>query len=187
LFDEVVGFDHDGPEPTDDLAASVRCTTYDGGTFPDCYDGHEGNDFILEGGFQTMDAGSTEVIAAAPGVVVRTRDGEYDRCRATLDGVDCDGHPMRANLVYVAHDWGLTSTYLHLKTGSVAVAVGDVVDRGDVLGLVGSSGFSSLPHLHFEVVLSDGRSVDPYAGERSQPTSMWCEQDAGDGLPGDCE
>jgi len=41
--------------------------------------------------------------------------------------------------------------YAHLKAGSVAVKVGDVVEAGQVLGKLGSSGNSTEPHLHFQV------------------------------------
>jgi murein DD-endopeptidase MepM/ murein hydrolase activator NlpD len=42
--------------------------------------------------------------------------------------------------------------YAHFKTGSVAVERGQQVKRGDVLGHIGSSGNSSTPHLHFQVM-----------------------------------
>ncbi len=136
-----------------------------------------------------MDTDSPGVLAAAAGVVVAAEDGNYDRCHGSLEtaDVDCDGHEMRANRVIVEHEIGWRSRYWHLKNGSVAVAEGDVVERGTVLGHVGSSGRSSMPHLHFEVHDPDGVVVDPYAGELSQETSYWCEQDAGDGLPGECQ
>jgi murein DD-endopeptidase MepM/ murein hydrolase activator NlpD len=44
--------------------------------------------------------------------------------------------------------------YAHLKPGSLRVRVGDRVKRGQVLGLVGNSGNSTEPHLHFHI--SDG-------------------------------
>ena len=50
---------------------------------------------------------------------------------------------------------GRTSQYLlyaHLKPDSIAVHVGQRVHRGDLVGLIGNSGFSSTPHLHFQVL-----------------------------------
>ena len=41
--------------------------------------------------------------------------------------------------------------YAHLKPGSITVAVGDRVRQGQVVGLVGNSGNSAEPHLHFHV------------------------------------
>ena len=160
---------------------------YAGQGFPMCYDGHDGSDFMLLGGFDTMDRGSARIVAAAAGVVVRAVDGNYDRCHssvATMD-VDCDGHEMRANQVVLEHWHGWRTIYAHFKEGSVRVAEGDVVQCGQFLGLVGSSGYSSGPHLHFEVQVAEGESIDPFAGPHSQEQSYWVEQDAGDGLPGD--
>jgi murein DD-endopeptidase MepM/ murein hydrolase activator NlpD len=51
--------------------------------------------------------------------------------------------------------------YAHLQPGSITVHVGDTVRRGQTLGLVGNSGNSTEPHLHFH--LSDANS--PLGGE----------------------
>ena len=55
---------------------------------------------------------------------------------------------------------------------------------GQPLGLVGSSGNSSTPHLHFEINAADGTVLDPYAGPGSQEASLWAEQLGVDELPG---
>jgi len=47
---------------------------------------------------------------------------------------------------------GRFALYAHFKTGSVRVKTGDVVARGAVIGLVGNSGNSTAPHLHFHVM-----------------------------------
>ena len=79
-----------------------------------------------------MDAGSAQVVATAPGVVVETRDGEYDRCHADLftGEISCDGYPIRANFVTLEHEGGWRTSYLHLKSGSIIVREGDRVDCG---------------------------------------------------------
>ena len=46
---------------------------------------------------------------------------------------------------------GLYAFYAHLQPGSLRVKVGDKVRRGQVLGLLGNSGNSSEPHLHFHI------------------------------------
>lgn len=197
-FETVVGVDHD-PEVHEDAGALGRltCTDYLGRAFPHCYDEHDGSDYILVGGFPAMDEGSSPVIAALDGVVVDARDGNYDRCHGDLStgSVSCDGHDMIANSVTLAHDGADGRTwftkYWHLKQDSVAVVEGDEVAAGTVLGLVGSSGYSSLPHLHFEVQVEEEPgaepvTVDPYAGPHSQARSLWCDQGDEDELPGGC-
>jgi len=52
----------------------------------------------------------------------------------------------------------MTSLYAHQS--SLSVTYGDVVVAGDVVGLAGSSGLATGPHLHFEVRI-DGVPVDP--------------------------
>lgn len=178
-----VGVDHD-PVVQTGVLGSAMCTDYLGRAFPYCYDEHDGSDFILEGGFDTMDAGSVEVLAAADGEVIETHDGEYDRCHVEGTTVSCDGYPMIGNQVTLRHADGTTTLYWHLKNGSVAVAVGDEVPCGTVLGLVGSSGYSSMPHLHFELWDADGVVTDPYAGPYSQDESFWAEQNPDPILPG---
>lgn len=60
--------------------------------------------------------------------------------------------------VVVDHGQGLLTRYGHLS--QVNVVVGQQVDVGDLLALVGSTGLSTGPHLHYEVWLK-GRPVDP--------------------------
>lgn len=180
-----LGVDHD---PAVFSGPSAQCTNYLGMNFPWCYDEHDGTDFLLEDGFDAMDAGSATVVAAADGVVEATEDGHYDRCHSVLEGeIDCDGYEMAANYVIVAHATGERTMYWHLKSGSVAVSAGEDVAAGDVLGLVGSSGYSSAPHLHLEVQDADGNVIDPFAGPYSQPETYWCDQRAPGELPGACD
>jgi murein DD-endopeptidase MepM/ murein hydrolase activator NlpD len=62
------------------------------------------------------------------------------------------------NLIEVSHGNGLITRYGHNR--ALAVGVGRTVARGDTVAFVGSTGRSTGPHVHFEV-LKDGRQIDP--------------------------
>ena len=69
--------------------------------------------------------------------------------------------------IFIDHGYGYKTIYGHLE--KVLVKKGDKVRRGDVIGLVGSTGLSTCPHLHYEVV-ANGRKVNPinyYANDLS--------------------
>ena len=61
-------------------------------------------------------------------------------------------------MIEVAHGDGLSTRYAHNQEN--LVELGDLVRRGDVIALMGSSGRSTGPHVHFEV-FKHGRAVDP--------------------------
>lgn len=62
------------------------------------------------------------------------------------------------NMIEVDHQNGLTTRYGHLS--KIEVAVGDAIGRGQLLGLVGSTGRSTGPHLHYELRLND-KPINP--------------------------
>ena len=64
------------------------------------------------------------------------------------------------NRVAVVLDTGTTTLYCHLD--KLSVRVGDKVTAGQQLGTMGSTGHSTGPHLHFEVLTPAGERVDPY-------------------------
>lgn len=67
-------------------------------------------------------------------------------------------HQFLGNLVKVDHENGIHSWYGHLSKR--AVKKGDFVERGDVIGKVGSTGRSTGPHIHYEIHVN-GTRVDP--------------------------
>lgn len=62
------------------------------------------------------------------------------------------------NYVNISHDYGYSTAYGHMS--SIKVKDGDYVEKGQVIGYVGSTGYSTGPHLHFEVLLN-GEQVNP--------------------------
>jgi murein DD-endopeptidase MepM/ murein hydrolase activator NlpD len=65
---------------------------------------------------------------------------------------------VRGNAILIDHGWGVYSGYWHLKEFNVEV--GDFVQPGDLLGIIGDTGRSLGPHLHFEIDIS-GIPVNP--------------------------
>ena len=137
-----------------DLDATSGTLDYTGGSgsAAKTFNGHNGIDIDVPN-FRWMDGNVSNVLAAANGVVIGTRDTEPDR------NTSCTGS---ANFVQVRHPDGLTAVYAHLKKGSVVVSVGQQVSAGAILGVVGSSGCSTAPHLHFELRDAASRVVDPF-------------------------
>jgi hypothetical protein len=89
------------------------------------------------------------VLSVAPGVVVHIRDGLPDNVPGT---VPPDPTPETAGGNHVLVDiGGRFALYAHLQPGSLRVRVGQRVAAGQLLGLVGNSGNSDSPHLHFHV------------------------------------
>jgi murein DD-endopeptidase MepM/ murein hydrolase activator NlpD len=96
---------------------------------------HRGTDFAAPSG--------TPVYAAANGTVISARhEGAYGR------------------IVRLRHAGGVETRYAHLSRFARGIAPGQRVRQGAVIGAVGSTGLSTGPHLHYEVVMA-GRPVDP--------------------------
>lgn len=155
------------PDAVEDYSCGAR--TYDTGSGYN----HPGTDYFLwPFPWYRMDAEAVEVVAAAPGFVVYKDDGHFDR--------NCGGSGSGAwNFVAIEHDDGTVGWYGHLKSGSVtAKPVGAAVAQGEVIGLVGSSGASTGPHLHFELRDLQGEVIDPYDGSCNSTSneSWWLEQ-----------
>ncbi len=136
------------------------------------YNGHAGVDTEIRT-FSEMGPDASAVgmpiFAAADGVVLFTDDGHPDRNESCAS--------FDTNFVILGHPNGQQSWYLHMKRGSVAVSVGQQVVAGEQLGLIGSSGCSFAPHLHFETRV-DGTPREAFAGDCNGPASLFVEQPA---------
>ncbi len=119
---------------------------------------HAGIDiFTWPFSWKKMDNNEVRIIAAAPGTIVFKSDGNFDR--------NCGFGSGNWNAVYIRHSDNSTAWYGHMKSGSVtAKVVGDSVQAGEFLGVVGSSGNSTGPHLHFELYNASNQLQDPYQG-----------------------
>ncbi len=61
--------------------------------------------------------------------------------------------------IVINHGYGYLTKYAHLN--EIKVAKGQSVRRGDIIGLMGSTGYSTGPHLHYEI-MKNNRKVDPF-------------------------
>ncbi len=146
-------FDHDTPF----LVQNGSLSTFWGRSETDssiAYDGHTGWDFAL--------APPERILAAAPGTVI-------------FAGNSDDGCATPARAVILDHGNGYRTLYWHLSR--VGVELGQIVERSEPIGIVGSSGCSTGPHLHFQVQYL-GRDVDPYGWCGAEP-DPWASSPAG--------
>lgn len=123
------------------------------------YDKHNGVDIRVPD--MAAQRRGVAVLAAAAGTVTATRDGVADI------SIRAPGAPSVVNIecgngVVVDHGGGWSTQYCHMAKGSIAVKKGDAVAAGARLGLIGLSGNTEFPHLHFTVRQS-GQVVDPFA------------------------
>ena len=102
---------------------------------------------------------------------------------ATADGIVGRADWFSSYGLYISIDHGadLETRYAHMSR--LAVAAGDRVQKGDIIGYVGSTGRSTGPHLHYEVRV-DGVAVNPipYMVETEEQTRL--VEDSSEMLPG---
>lgn len=104
----------------------------------------------------------TVIRAARGGRVADVFDDEWRNCCPGGTGDSCmDPCAFSANVVTIEHQDGTVATYAHLLQNGALVAEGDFVRRGDPIGLVGNTGFSTGPHLHFVVRSAMGEPSIP--------------------------
>ena len=95
----------------------------------------------------SMDEG-TPVVSFKPGVIMDIKEDSDTNC--IDDGIELEDC-THANFVKIDHGDFTFSTYHHLEQWSVEVEVGEIVGWGHQIGKVGNTGYSTGPHLHFEV------------------------------------
>jgi len=121
-----------------------------------CSTFHEGVDMVP--------GDKAAIFSASTGVVTARNDGSH--------GYGSYGNVVEITTHYNGHT--IKFTYAHMTTGSSPIVLGQTVQVGDFIGLVGETGEATGPHLHFEVNV-DGTTIDPIP---------WMEANAGPGGTG---
>jgi Peptidase family M23 len=85
-------------------------------------------------------------------------------------------HNRAGNFIRLDHGEGMITRYLHLDEFADGLAVGQTIKQGDTIGYVGSTGGSTGPHLHYEIII-DGEKLDPLTFDTSTVEPL-----IGDGL-----
>ncbi|MEL0455217.1 M23 family metallopeptidase [Flavobacteriaceae bacterium SZ-1-7] len=160
--------DHNSNYPNQLTDYNCGTSTYD----TDSGYNHQGVDiYTWPYTWKLLDDDGAEIIAAADGQIIGKNDGQFDR--------SCSFNSNQWNAVYVQHNDGSIAWYGHMKNGSLTTkTVGEIVVQGEVLGIVGSSGNSTGPHLHFEVYTDNTYTqlVDPFSGSCNNMNSeSWWE------------
>lgn len=97
-------------------------------------------------------AENTPVLAAADGVVTFVKDD------SNIGGPSIE-YWHNSNFIVIQHPNGEYSRYDHLAHRSTVVRTGQHIKRGQVIARVGMTGFTYLPHLHFQVFILTGNSL----------------------------
>ena len=105
----------------------------------------------------------TPIVAIRSGVVIRVVENFIDLEPGINDSALVD----KANLIVIEHEDGTKADYLHLTLNGALKDVGDNVVQGEIIALSGNTGWTSGPHLHFQV--SKCEDTDP------RPNYTWFE------------
>lgn len=100
--------------------------------------------------------------------IVAFADGVVESVQTHVKGLDTEVYTA-GNFVKIQHNSKYSSRYLHMKYGSIKLKVGDKVKKGQIIGYMGSTGYSTGNHLHFDM-WENGTRVDPtpfLTGEKS--------------------
>jgi murein DD-endopeptidase MepM/ murein hydrolase activator NlpD len=97
-------------------------------------------------------AQNTPVLAAADGIVTFVKDDSH------IGGPSIEYWPD-SNFIVIQHPNDEYSRYDHLAHGTALVRTGQYIKRGRVIARVGMTGFTYLPHLHFQVFIFKGNNI----------------------------
>jgi len=94
--------------------------------------------------------------------ICAARDGVIIALRSDSDkGGLHEENLADGNFIKVQHNDGSIAKYWHLQKDGVEVKVGDKVEKGQVIGKSGNTGYTAFPHLHFQIVDKSGKQILP--------------------------
>lgn len=91
------------------------------------------------------------VYAASDGKVFELRDGVIENNGNRQDHLPTNMDGVPGNYMIQDIGDGNYAFYAHMIPGSLKVSVGDIIKTGEPIGLIGNSGYSGMPHLHFNI------------------------------------
>ena len=104
-----------------------------------------------------------EIVSVADGIVVDIKDNMIENEPLSEEmAVRITSETIAGNYVMIDIGNNLNALYGHLIPNSLKVNIGDKIKKGQIIGLLGNSGNSDLPHLHFQLV---SKSIKPMGGE----------------------
>jgi murein DD-endopeptidase MepM/ murein hydrolase activator NlpD len=94
----------------------------------------------------------SEICAAREGVVIEVKE---DSDKGGLK----DEYLAQGNHIIIRHNDGSIAQYWHLDKDGAFVNPGDTVQKGQLIGLSGNTGYTAFPHLHFQVKDKEGKQI----------------------------
>ncbi len=101
----------------------------------------------------------TNRIAYHKGIDIRAAEGTEVKPALPGTVIFAGRHGGHGNMVALQHDDGTVTRYAHLK--EICVKEGEIIDKTRTIGTIGSTGRSTGPHLHFEVLAEGDRPINP--------------------------
>lgn len=94
----------------------------------------------------------SQICAAREGVVIEVKK---DSDKGGLK----DEYLFQGNHIIISHNDGSIAQYWHLDKEGAFVNIGDTVQKGQLIGLSGNTGYTAFPHLHFQVKDKTGKQI----------------------------
>jgi Peptidase family M23/SprB repeat/Abnormal spindle-like microcephaly-assoc'd, ASPM-SPD-2-Hydin/S-layer homology domain len=131
----------------------------------------------LEGfAYDFVGVGNISVVASRSGCVRKVKSNSNV-------GGNSSTYKNDANYVVITHNDGTEALYMHFTYNSILVNTGDFVIQGQPLGIMGSTGYSTAPHLHFQVQSGSLCSETNLTWYKNSIETKFCDVNINNGIP----